>query len=610
MKKRKKKKSSTPFNNPRNFIVLLVFFLISLGIMMRLTEYTQNMAGISYSEFVKKVEAGTIRSVTISGKDVQGYYKDGKRFETVIADNPKNWEMLKQHNVDITVTSPGNGVNMWYVLIILSLLVMPLAFFFFMRQAKGGSGGGGPGIFTMGKSKAKMFPPSTIKENFNSVAGAVEAKEELQDVVDFLKNPQKYERLGAKLPRGVLMVGAPGTGKTLLARAVAGEANCPFYSISGSDFIEVFVGVGAARVRDLFAQARKNAPCIIFIDEIDAVGRQRGSGMGGGHDEREQTLNQLLTEMDGFETSGDAVVVIAATNRPDVLDKALLRPGRFDRRVDVPYPDLKSREAILKVHAANVKMDPTVDMHKVARATPGFTGADLANLINEAAIIASKTDQEHVTMENIEEARDKIMIGKPLKTIALTQEDRKLTAFHESGHALVRLLMPESTDPLHKVTIVPRGRALGVTHYLPEREKYTISKDEMIANIMAALGGSIAEDVVFNQMTTGAYSDFQGATKLARNMITRYGMSPELGSVVYEPNEYGYINYSQATAEKIDNEVRRVVDECKVKAKKLLQDNRDKLDALSNALLEKETMYASEIYELLGIEPREDHKLV
>jgi cell division protease FtsH len=611
MKKRKNQKKVLPFHNPRNFLLLIIFLLISLGIMMRLTEYTQNMSTISYSDFVNKVESGDIKSVVISGNEAQGFYKDGKRFETVIANNPKNWDLLKKYNVDITVSSEGTGINWTYAFILLSLLIVPLSIFFILRQAKGGSGGGGgPGIFTMGKSKAKMFPPSTIKENFDSVAGAKEAKEELQDVVDYLKNPKKYERLGAKLTRGVLMVGAPGTGKTLLARAVAGEANCPFFSISGSDFIEVFVGVGASRVRDLFAQARKNAPCIIFIDEIDAVGRQRGSGLGGGHDEREQTLNQLLTEMDGFETSGDPIVVIAATNRPDVLDKALLRPGRFDRRVDVPYPDLKSREDILAVHAAKVKMDPTVDLAKVARATPGFTGADLANLINEAAISASKADQDSVTIENIEEARDKIMIGKPLKTIQLTQDDRALTAFHEAGHALVRLLMPKSTDPLHKVTIVPRGRALGVTHYLPEREKYTISHDEMIADIMAALGGSIAEDVVFNKMTTGAYSDFRGATKLARNMITRYGMSPELGSVVYEPDEHGYIHHSQATAEKIDNEVRRVVEECKVKAKKLLQDNRDKLDKLANALLEKETMHAGEIYALLGIEPREDHKLV
>ena len=608
MKKRKKKQASL-MNNPRNFLMIIVLLLVSLGVMMRLTEYTQNITGISYSDFVSKVEAGEIKSVTISGNDAAGYLTSGKRFETVIADNPKNWELLKDNKVNVTISSPSGNINFWHILMLLSLFMVPMAIWFYIKQARGGSGGSGGGIFTMGKSRAKMYPPSTIKENFNSVAGAHEAKEELADVVDFLKNPKKYERLGAKLPKGVLLIGAPGTGKTLLARAVAGEANCPFFSVSGSDFIEVFVGVGAARVRDLFVQARKNAPCIVFIDEIDAVGRQRGSGLGGGNDEREQTLNQLLTEMDGFEVGADPIVVIGATNRADVLDNALLRPGRFDRRVNVPYPDLKSREEILKVHAKKIKLDPEVDLQKVARGTPGFTGADLANLINEAAIIAAKQDQDLVNMNDIEEARDKITIGKPLKTIMLTQEDRTLTAFHESGHALVRLLMPDETDPLHKVTIVPRGGALGVTHYLPEREKYTISRDEMIANIMASLGGSIAEELVFNKLTTGAYSDFKGATKLARNMITKYGMSDELGSVVYEPDEYGYVRYSPATAAKIDDEIRSLVDECKQKAKKLLADNRDKLDTLANALLEQETMYASEIYELLGIVPREDHKL-
>ena len=612
MKKKKKKKQTSLFGNSNGLWALASLFIISLGVMMWLTEHTQNIVTIPYSEFIRKVEAGSVKSVKVSGSDVVGRFADGKRFETVTVNNPSDWDLLKKYNVEVSASNPSGGVNFWYLFMFLSLFLTPLVIWFFIRQARGGGrgGGGGPGLFNMGKSRAKMFLPSTIKENFNSVAGAHEAKEDLQDVIDYLKNPKKYERLGAKLTRGILLIGAPGTGKTLLARAVAGEVDCPFLSISGSDFIEVFVGVGAARVRDLFVQARKNAPCIVFIDEIDAVGRHRGSGMGGGHDEREQTLNQLLTEMDGFETSDDAVVVIAATNRPDVLDKALLRPGRFDRRVNVPYPDLKSREAILKVHAAKIKIDEAIDLHKVARGTPGFTGADLANLLNEAAINASKKDQASVTMDDIEEARDKIMLGKPLRTISLTEDDRKITAFHEAGHALVRLMMPDNTDPLHKVTIIPRGRALGVTHYLPEREKYTISKDEMVADLMAALGGSIAEDLVFNKRTTGAYSDFKGATKLARNMITRYGMSEELGSVVYEPDEHGYIHYSQATAEKIDNEVKGLVEQCKEKARKLLEDNRDKLDALATALLEKETMYASEIYELLGIAPREDHKLV
>ncbi|MDP3889383.1 MAG: ATP-dependent zinc metalloprotease FtsH, partial [bacterium] len=436
------------------------------------------------------------------------------------------------------------------------------------------------------------------------------AKEELQDVVDFLKNPEKYKRLGAKITRGVLLVGEPGNGKTLLARAVAGEANCPFFSISGSDFIEVFVGVGAARVRDLFIQARKHAPSIIFIDEIDAVGRHRGSGLGGGHDEREQTLNQLLTEMDGFQTTGGSVIVIAATNRPDVLDKALLRPGRFDRRVEVPYPDLQSREKILQVHAKDVKIDPAVDLKKIARGTPGFTGADLANLINEAAIIASKQlNQDQVTIKDFEEARDKILLGKEIKSIVLSEDERKITAYHESGHALIRLLMPEDTDPLHKVTIIPRGRALGVTHSLPEKEKYTTSKQEMLASIVAALGGRAAEELIFNKLTTGAYSDFKAASEIARNMVCNYGMSEDLGPVIYTQRQGDFV-YSQATAEKIDSAVRDIIDTSYKKAMDLLKTNKDKLDTLSTALLDKETMYAGEIYELLGIEPRAEHRFV
>jgi len=461
----------------------------------------------------------------------------------------------------------------------------------------------------MGKSGARMFLPSSIKENFNSVAGADEAKEELADVIDFLKNPKKYQRLGAKITRGVLLIGEPGNGKTLLARAVAGEANCPFFSISGSNFIEVFVGVGAARVRDLFAQARKHAPSIIFIDEIDAVGRHRGSGMGGGNDEREQTLNQLLAEMDGFETSPVPIIVIAATNRVDVLDKALLRPGRFDRRVTVPYPDLKSREAILAVHVANVKVEENLDIRKIAQGTPGFSGADLANLVNEAAIIASKEENKDlVTMHDFDEARDKVMLGKEVKSIMLTPEDKKLIAYHESGHALVRLLLPETSDPLHKVTIIPRGSALGVTHFLPEREKYITTKEEMESSVMSALGGRVAEEIVFNSLTTGAYSDFQAANRITRNMVCKYGMSTELGTIIYSQN--GEFEYSQKTAEKIDAEVERLTALYHDQTRTLLEANRDKLDMLANALMEKETMNADEIYELLSITPRQAHKFI
>jgi cell division protease FtsH len=606
-----KKKKNSPFlsGSPKNIFVAIVVFLACLLALHQLTDSSRNIQIIPYSTFLDKVEQDQVSVVHIAGQDVRGKLKDGTFFETVVGSNQKDWELLRLHNVEIAVDHPSNAIALWYVLPFLSLLLIILAgLWFFLRGSREGSGGGGAGnIFSMGKSKAKLFMPSSIKENFNSVAGAAEAKEELQDVVDFLKNPQKYKRLGAKITRGVLLVGEPGNGKTLLARAVAGEATCPFYSVSGSDFIEVFVGIGAARVRDLFAQARKNAPCIVFIDEIDAVGRHRGNGLGGGNDEREQTLNQLLTEMDGFETNDQPVIVLAATNRVDVLDKALLRPGRFDRRVDVPYPDLTSREQILKLHAANVKMDDTIDLSKVARGTPGFSGADLANLINEAAIIASKKNTKAITIDDLEEARDKILLGKESKTMILTDEDRKITAYHEAGHALVRLLMPESTDPLHKVTIIPRGKALGVTHYLPEREKYTTTKQEMISTIMSALGGRAAEELVFNQLTTGAYSDFQAATKVVRNMVCYYGMSDELGPIIYGQGQQDYV-YSQKTAEIIDQEVKKIANTCYKDTYELLKGNRDKLDTLALALLEKETMYAGEIYELLGIEPRAEHR--
>ena len=455
------------------------------------------------------------------------------------------------------------------------------------------------------EDSVSIFMPSTTQETFSSVAGVEGAKEELKDVINYLKDPENYQRLGAKVPRGILLVGEPGNGKTALARAVAGEANCPFFSVSGSDFVEKYVGVGAARVRDLFAQARNHSPCIIFIDEIDAVGRHRGSGLGGGNDEREQTLNQLLTEMDGFLTT-NSIIVLAATNRPDILDKALLRPGRFDRRVEVPFPDLASREAILKIHAANVKIDPEVDLHKIARGTPGFTGADLANLINEAAILASKGTKNSVGVEDFEEARDKILLGKEWKTAQQTDDDRRVTAYHESGHALVRLLNPEHSDPLYKISIVPRGRTLGVTHSLPEREKFTLTKEEIEAHVMAALGGRAAEEIVFNKVTTGAYSDFKSATSIVRTMVCKYGMS-RLGPVVYS-NEYGKPGYSNKMGEKIDEEIRRMVEEYYERVCELLRGNRDMLDQLTTALLEKETLYAGEVYELLEITPREDHR--
>jgi cell division protease FtsH len=610
MKKPKNNSSWTPSpKNIKNALIALIMMAGLLLVLHKLTELGRNVQVLSYSAFLEKVELDLVKKIYVSGQDVEGVFVDGTRFETVIGHNANDWSILRNHGVEFSIISPSNQLGIWYLFLFSCLFVAIWAIWYFIRARNAGNNGGGGNIFTMGKSGARMFLPSSIKESFNSVAGADEAKEELADVVDFLKNPKKYQRLGAKIPRGVLLIGEPGNGKTLLARAVAGEANCPFFSISGSNFIEVFVGVGAARVRDLFAQARKHAPSIIFIDEIDAVGRHRGSGMGGGNDEREQTLNQLLAEMDGFEVSPSPIIVIAATNRLDVLDKALLRPGRFDRQVNVPYPDLKSREAILEVHIKNVQTEGGIDVKKIAQGTPGFSGADLANLINEATIIASKNNQELVTMANFDEARDKVLLGKESKTIMLTPEDKKNIAYHEAGHALVRLLLPEVSDPLHKVTIIPRGSALGVTHFLPEREKYITTKEEMEASVMSALGGRVAEEIVFNKLTTGAYSDFQSANRIVRNMVCHYGMSPEIGTVIYS-QRHGDFEYSQKTAEKIDAEVQRLTALYHAETRKLLEANRDKLDLLANALIEKETMQAEEIYELLGITPREAHKFI
>lgn len=596
-------------NNPRIIFGSVLLFILGFIALVQLTEYSRTTQALSYSTFLNYVEKDLVKSVRITGQEADGILRDGKHFETIIADTDKNWDILRAHGVEVTVAPSSGQFTLWHLLLLLSFLSVPAMVWYAIRQSRSAGSGGGSNIFTMGKSKAKMFLPSQIKVNFASVAGMPEAKEELFDVVDFLKNPEKYQRLGAKLTRGVLLVGEPGNGKTLLAKAVAGEANCPFFSISGSDFIEVFVGVGAARVRDLFAQARKHAPAIIFIDEIDAVGRQRGTGLGGSHDEREQTLNQLLTEMDGFET-GSSIVVIGATNRPDVLDKALLRPGRFDRRVIVPFPDLVSREQILQVHAKDVRMDPSIDLHKVARATPGFSGADLANLINEGAILASKNNQAYVTMHDLEAARDKMLLGKEMKSRVLSPEERAITAYHEAGHALVRLLLPDTTEPLHKVTIVPRGQALGVTHWLPEKEKYLTSREEMLASIQSALGGRIAEEIIFNKMSTGAADDFRRATEIAYAMVCNYGMSDKIGPVVYQQQSSGEKWFSEHTSGIIDQEIRSIIEACYAQARTLLEKNRDKLEVLAKELLDKETLYAGDIYSLLGIPSREEHRLV
>lgn len=610
----KMKKNQFFQGGPRGLFMVAAIILGGLFLLSKLNDYVAQVEQISYSKFMGLVEKNEVAKVTITGNEVQGTLSDKKGFETVVPENnPQQWELLKAHNVDVQIVGGANQNWFWslFPFLLLILFLFLAGAWYLVRQSKnqGSGGGGGNNVFFMGKSKAKLFMPSSIKENFDSVAGAAEAKEDLKDVVDFLKNPEKYRRLGAHMTRGVLLIGEPGNGKTLLARAVAGEANCPFFSISGSDFIEVFVGVGAARVRDLFLQARKQAPCIIFIDEIDAVGRHRGTGLGGGNDEREQTLNQLLSEMDGFATNDGSVIVLAATNRPDVLDKALLRPGRFDRRVEVPYPDLVSREQILRVHAKNVKIDPTVDLGKLARGTPGFSGADLANLINEAALIASKTNQTMVDIADFESARDKILLGREIKTMFLTDHDRRVTAFHEAGHALAHLLMPVESDPLHKVSIIPRGRALGVTHSMPERERYTHTKQELLSTITSALGGRAAEELVFGELSTGAYSDFKMSTEIARKMICSYGMSQELGTAIYSQQNGDFV-YSQKTAEKIDAEVLKILSDCRERAMTLLRDNRDKLDKLAETLLDKETLYANEIYELLGIEPRQDHRFI
>ncbi|MBP9765584.1 ATP-dependent zinc metalloprotease FtsH, partial [Candidatus Babeliales bacterium] len=514
-------KPNKPFNSfgPKGLLIGIIVVVGLFAILTQLNDVAQDIGTISYKEFIDKVRQGQIKKVHMSGQLVQGVTKDNQKFETVVAERPSDIDLLEQQNVDISIAAPSLSSGSWNMFVIIGFLMaigILMSVYFIRQMRNGGKGGSGAGgLFNIGKSRAKMFMPSMIKERFTSVAGAHEAKEELQDIVDFLKDAPKYQRLGARITRGALLIGEPGTGKTLLARAVAGEANCPFFSVSGADFIEVFVGVGASRVRDLFAEAKKKAPCIIFIDEIDAIGRQRSTGIGGGNEEREQTLNQLLTEMDGFETSKEPVIVLAATNRADILDKALVRPGRFDRQIVVPIPDLISREEILRVHLKKVKHVADLDIKGIARGTPGFTGADLENLVNEAAIIASKKNLAEVTMYEFEEARDKVMLGKESKTKILTEYDKKVTAYHEGGHALIRLLMPKDTDPLHKVTIIPRGGALGVTHFLPEREKYLRNKEELLASIAAALGGRAAEELVFNEISTGASSDFKAATDIA-----------------------------------------------------------------------------------------------
>ncbi len=570
---------------------------------------------LNYSQFVTQVTTDQIKSVKIDGEQITGEKKNGSTFETVrplIQDNELMPKLMK-HNVEVQGATPERqSVLMQLLIASFPVLLIIGLFLFIMRNMNGGGAGGGRGMGPMsfGKSKAKMLSEDQLKVNFTDVAGCDEAKQEVTEIVDFLRDPEKFTKLGATIPRGVLMVGPPGTGKTLLAKAIAGEAKVPFFSISGSDFVEMFVGVGASRVRDMFEQAKKNAPCIIFIDEIDAVGRHRGAGMGGGHDEREQTLNQLLVEMDGFE-GNDGVIVIAATNRVDVLDKALLRPGRFDRQVQVGLPDIKGREQILRVHLKKLPSTIGVDVRALARGTPGFSGAQLANLVNEAALFAARNSKQSVDMNDFEEAKDKLFMGPERKSMVLREEERRATAYHEAGHALVAEMLP-GTDPVHKVTIMPRGWALGVTWQLPEHDQVSMYKSKMLNDIAILFGGRIAEEVFINQQSTGASNDFERATKMARAMVTKYGMSDALGVMVYEEDENsGYFGgssrtISEATQQKVDDEVRRILEQQYDIARELIEHNADKMHAMVDALMKWETIDRDQLQDIMaGLPPRE-----
>lgn len=568
---------------------------------------------LKHSEFVSLLESGNVKSVSIDGQTVSGEFKipfnEKKYFKSDIMPRDGLWEKIERAGVTMEVNPQDSGSFALSFIAGLLVLILGIGLFYlviFFRNANGGGGGGSGKIFNVGKSKARFYPQGSVGVKFSDVAGANEVKEELADVVEFLKNPEKFERLGARIPRGVLLSGDPGNGKTLLAKAVAGEANCPFFSISGSDFVEVFVGVGASRVRDLFYQARKHSPCILFIDEIDSVGRQRGVGMGGGNDEREQTLNQLLAEMDGFETEAGEVIVLAATNRVDVLDSALMRPGRFDRVVYIPFPDLQARLQILKIHSKKVKLAASADLEKLAKVTRTFSGADLANLINEAALSASKTGLNEITNEDLENARDKIAMGSRNKSMIRTEQELKETAYHEAGHALVRLLLPEC-HPLHKLTIASRGSALGLTWFMPEEENNISKASRYKAEAMSGLGGMVAEKLFFGEHGSGVSSDLEKVSSIIRTMVCRFGMS-DMGAGVFDTSadvhRQGKQQYSQKTLERIDAEVERIIAECYEKTMQLFVANKDMLEKLALTLLEKETLDASEAYALLGLEPR------
>jgi cell division protease FtsH len=588
----------------KNIAIWVAIALLLMTVFNQFNGTSKNSGQVVYSQFMQEVRDGRVAKVQIDGRNLHVTTNEGKNYDTFTPSDPWLVSDLLKNNV-IVDAKPEERESMLMSIFVswFPMILLIGVWIFFMRQMQGGGKGGGP--FSFGKSKARQLDESNNSTTFADVAGCDEAKEEVAELVEFLKDPSKFQKLGGRIPRGVLMVGPPGTGKTLLARAIAGEAKVPFFSISGSDFVEMFVGVGAARVRDMFENAKKNAPCIIFIDEIDAVGRHRGAGTGGGNDEREQTLNQMLVEMDGFEANS-GVIVIAATNRADVLDKALLRPGRFDRQVMVGLPDIKGREQILNVHMRKVPIDPDVKADILARGTPGFSGADLANLVNEAALFAARRNKRTVDMQDFEDAKDKIFMGPERKSMVMREEERLNTAYHESGHAVVAKLLP-TADPVHKVTIMPRGWALGLTWQLPEHDRISNYKDKMLHDISILFGGRIAEEIFMHQMSTGASNDFERATKLARDMVTKYGMSDSLGTMVYAGSEQdswmGSMSsrtVSEATQQKVDAEIRRILDEQYALARKLLEENRDKVEAMTKALMEMETIDADQINDIMA----------
>jgi cell division protease FtsH len=590
----------------KNLALWMVIGLIVI-LLFQLFQQNQSPRGeIVFSDFLKKVESGEVREVTLKGNNVSGRLSDGSSFRTFTADYPDLVKSLKDKGVKIDVKPPDT--NSWLAIVLqwVPMLLFIGVWIFFMRQMQGG----GAKALSFGKARARLISEKQNKVTFQDVAGVDEAKEELREIIEFLKDPPKFQKLGGKIPKGVLLVGPPGTGKTLLAKAIAGEANVPFFSISGSDFVEMFVGVGASRVRDLFEQGKKHAPCIIFMDEIDAVGRHRGAGLGGGHDEREQTLNQLLVEMDGFETN-EGVILIAATNRPDVLDPALLRPGRFDRQVVVARPDVKGREEILKVHSRRIPLAPKVDLKVLARGTPGFSGADLANLVNEAALLAARQDKKVVEMIDFENAKDKVLMGVERRSMIISETEKKTIAYHEAGHALVADLLP-GADPLHKVTIIPRGRALGLTQQLPADDKYNYSREYLVNRITILLGGRAAEEIVFQQQTTGAGDDLEKATEMARKMVCEWGMSDKMGPLTFGKGEEHIFlgrevarpkDFSEETAVLIDSEIKRIVVECATRARHMIETNLEKLHALARALLERESLDGEEIARILRVPP-------